>query len=193
MGLDMYLYAQHHIVRYDHDPEGTQLGNEVLATLTGATGIAFDRLQEPSNIIEIRLTAAYWRKANAIHNWFVRKVQGGEDDCGHYYVSRERLVELADLCDRLLRELRLEDGTIHVGTRYSQAEGTVAMTEEGQVIANPELADELLPTTGGFFFGSTAYNQYYLEDLRYTRDRLREVLAIAAENSHIYFEYHSSW
>ena len=24
----------------------------------------------------------YWRKANAIHGWFVRNVQNGKDDCG---------------------------------------------------------------------------------------------------------------
>jgi hypothetical protein len=40
----------------------------------------------------------YWRKANAIHNWFVENVQGGEDDCGTYDVSKEQLQELVAAC-----------------------------------------------------------------------------------------------
>ena len=48
--------------------------------------------------------AAYWRKANAIHAWFVDNVQDGEDDCGHYPVYREQLAELADVCDKVLED-----------------------------------------------------------------------------------------
>lgn len=42
----------------------------------------------------------YWRKANAIHGWFVENVQDGEDDCGCYEVSYSQLLNLYDtLCD----------------------------------------------------------------------------------------------
>ena len=40
----------------------------------------------------------YWRKANAIHKWFVENVQEGVDDCGEYEVTVEQLTELRDLC-----------------------------------------------------------------------------------------------
>jgi hypothetical protein len=43
-----------------------------------------------------------WRKANAIHGWFVRRCQGGEDNCKEYYVSREQLQELVELCHEAL-------------------------------------------------------------------------------------------
>jgi hypothetical protein len=36
----------------------------------------------------------------------------------------------------------------------------------------PGVAKELLPTQAGFFFGSTDYDEYYYEDLVYTRDLL---------------------
>lgn len=36
----------------------------------------------------------YWRKANAIHAWFVDNVQGGNDDNDYYIVTRETLREL---------------------------------------------------------------------------------------------------
>lgn len=39
-----------------------------------------------------------WRKANAIHGWFVTEIQGGIDDWGEYPVPREKLVELRELC-----------------------------------------------------------------------------------------------
>lgn len=46
---------------------------------------------------------AYWRKANQIHGWFVKNVQSGEDDCGEYTVSREKLEELLELCKQAVK------------------------------------------------------------------------------------------
>lgn len=46
----------------------------------------------------------YWRKANAIHKWFVDHVQGGKDDCGTYLVTREQLQELLETCNRVLTD-----------------------------------------------------------------------------------------
>jgi len=40
----------------------------------------------------------YWRKANAIHMWFVENVQSNVDDCGEYEVSEEKLKTLLGLC-----------------------------------------------------------------------------------------------
>lgn len=40
----------------------------------------------------------YWRKANAIHRWFVENVQNGMDDCGTYIVEKEQLEELLSIC-----------------------------------------------------------------------------------------------
>lgn len=37
-----------------------------------------------------------------------------------------------------------------------------------QIKANPTLAPELLPTQGGFFFGSTDYDEYYWDDIDLT-------------------------
>lgn len=45
---------------------------------------------------------AYWRKANAIHAWFVDNVQGGEDDCATYDVSADQLRELLADTDKVL-------------------------------------------------------------------------------------------
>lgn len=38
---------------------------------------------------EVKFEIGYWRKANHIHNWFIKNVQNGKDDCSVYEVSRE--------------------------------------------------------------------------------------------------------
>ena len=49
-----------------------------------------------------RTLVCYWRKANAIHRWFVENVQDGVDDCGIYIVSVEQLKELLHLAKEAL-------------------------------------------------------------------------------------------
>jgi hypothetical protein len=53
---------------------------------------------------EISAEAIYWRKANAIHAWFVENIQGGTDDCGSYYADRDLLVQLRDKCKEVLAD-----------------------------------------------------------------------------------------
>jgi hypothetical protein len=43
-----------------------------------------------------------WRKANAIHKWFVDNVQDGVDDCGEYKVTKEQLIRLRNVCNDVL-------------------------------------------------------------------------------------------
>ena len=57
------------------------------------------------------------------------------------------------------------------------------------VIAVPEMAEELLPTGSGFFFGSTDYDEYYFGDLNDTLGIINRCL----ESKFDYFEYQASW
>jgi hypothetical protein len=41
-----------------------------------------------------------------------------------------------------------------------------------KILDNFKLAEELLPTQSGFFFGSYDYDEYYFDDLKFTRDVL---------------------
>ena len=43
-------------------------------------------------------------------------------------------------------------------------------------LANRDMASEWLPTSSGFFFGSTEYDEYYWEDLKHTEEALEEIL-----------------
>lgn len=79
MGLDMYLHKR------------TWIGDEARERLT-MNGLP-DTV-EPSRVTYVIEDVGSWRKANAIHRWFVENVQDGNDDCHTYEVSRDQLQAL---------------------------------------------------------------------------------------------------
>lgn len=142
---------------------------------------------------EISYGVLYWRKANAIHNWFVENVQNGKDDCGDYYVTVEHLIELKNVCEEVLKVAIVEYGKVYVGTTWDK-NGETKNYEDGKVIANPEMVAELLPSTSGFFFGSTDYDSYYLDSVKSTLESLNKILSIDKKELERWdFSYHSSW
>lgn len=119
MGLDMYMYCNDRELTHEvQDTKWRARSGEIM----------------------------YWRKANAIHNWFIERAEysRGEDDCRPISLTVYDLRTLCDLCD--------------------------------EVLADNERAPELLPVTDGFFFGSQDYDDYYFEDIKYTSEKLHEIL-----------------
>ena len=112
-------------------------------------------------------TAIYWRKANAIHEWFVDNVQYGEDDCGTYEVEVEQLIKLRDTCNKVINASHLVPGKLYAGTQYKNGKEK-RLYEDGLVVEDPSVAKELLPTSDGFFFGGTDYDEWYINDLKRT-------------------------
>lgn len=138
---------------------------------------------------------AYWRKANQIHNWFVENVQNGVDDCGSYEVTKEQLTELLNICEKVKAASKLVDGTVANGYRCKNVNGEFVeepILEEGKIIEDPITAMQLLPTTNGFFFGSTDYDQWYYEDIEDTIEQISRVLDETDFNTE-YVWYASSW
>ena len=126
-----------------------------------------------------REEVAYWRKANAIHGWFERKLGDGEPlrNCGDYHVTKEDLEELQDLCKQVLAKTKTASGKVQNGSRYNhETNEWDPIYEDGKTVVNPEVAEELLPSQAGFFFGSTNYDQYYLEDLENTIEQIDNIL-----------------
>lgn len=116
----------------------------------------------------------YWRKANEIHNWFVKNVQDGEDDCDyHNECTREILEDLLHTCKTVLDSC---------ATTY----------RDGQVVIDSSVAEELLPRCRGFFFGGDGYDEYYVSDIVDTIKILEDVLAITDFETQMVF-YRSSW
>ena len=156
MGLDMYLSAKRYMSTAfrKEDGEKQEAIQKLFPELEGMVG----RWGDNSCVKEVSIDAGYWRKANAIHDWFVRECQGGVDECQPSYVSREQLLELKELCE--------------------------------EVLANKKKAPDLLPTTSGFFFGSTEYDEYYFQDLELTVKIIDSVVDLPQTWE---FEYRSSW
>lgn len=176
MGLDMYLNKKTYLGwNYEHNRKSA------LPDL-----LEFDINAE--RITYVYEQVGYWRKANAIHNWFVVNIMNNEDKCEEFYVSPDKIRTLLDTCNNVLETAKLEKGLINCGYQYKDGIRT-AITEEGLVISNAEEIAELLPTTEGFFFGSTDYDRYYLEDIKYTKELLEEVLK--DERGDYYYE--ASW
>lgn len=160
MGLDMFLEAERYIGYSNQEEKYSKdildvlhdVNQDLLASHTGSA--------DPVRVSQVVLSVAYWRKANAVHNWFVQNVQKGVDDCGRYPVSQLELVSLLDTCS--------------------------------QVIADPKLANTLLPSSQGFLFGGTEYDSWYFEQLKRTQQMIEHALVIT-QSPHWIFYYHASW
>jgi hypothetical protein len=127
-----------------------------VATIAEACGVApFAGVS-----VTVKFTVAYWRKANAVHKWFVDNVQDGIDECNEHSVSKEQLRQLLTICEEL--------------------------------IADPSKGPERLPTSDGFFFGSTDYDENFKEDLAET---VRQLTPLLNDKRWQYFDfsYRSSW
>ena len=166
MGLDMYFERRHSVHNWKYTPPDERYTIEISrgGKVVPKTEIDTARI---SSIIE---ESGYWRKANAIHQWFVENVQDGNDDCKEYRVSTEKIKELLDRVNKVLAASELVPG------------------KDGKRIKDPTVAKELLPTQEGFFFGGTYYDQWYVEDLERTKEILEEALARPGN-----YYYGSSW
>lgn len=109
MGLDMYLQAKKYVEKVDFRKlqSSDNLSYDSPEVINPLWKDIVDTAQMSNAAtdiygVNVEVTCAYWRKANMIHKWFVDNVQNGEDDCGNYYVSQNKLMELLTLCRQAL-------------------------------------------------------------------------------------------
>jgi hypothetical protein len=95
MGLDMCLEAEKYVGGWNHSKEAEK---KTFNKILQAVDLSPDAAAAGSPSLHVGVRVAYWRKANHIHKWFVDNVQDGNDDTKRYYVSREQLEELMNLC-----------------------------------------------------------------------------------------------
>jgi hypothetical protein len=85
MGLDMYLTAKRSFER-------------------GLKVVGMDPVAKVDTVI---VNLGEWRKAYHIHGWFVKNVQKGQDNCAAYWVEREKLQELLEICQLVIKNRHL--------------------------------------------------------------------------------------
>lgn len=103
------------------------------------------RVRVNKNEDSVDTELVYWRKANAIHNFFT-SLKEQHESCESIEVTKDMLGQLLDRC--------------------------------AEVLADRSKASELLPTTSGFFFGSTEYDDWYFNKLKNT---IQEIIPILSD------------
>jgi len=189
MGLDQYLkrgkrikgFTAKDYERADNAVSDIPIGEftTVRKAIKGRSKEAFDELNDAvhiegkySNWYSIFEEVGYWRKANAIHNFFVQECQDGIDECQVSMVSKEALEDLLDRCKRAmkLKKVYLNDGIIKDG----------------------EGIETFLPTRSGFFFGGTEFDEWYFQDIAETKKLITKVLKDTDFDTQVIL-YRSSW
>lgn len=102
--------------------------------------------KESAYIVEGEYEVAYWRKANQIREWFLNHIEEFNYDDNGEFYT---------VTKELLEEL-IDD------CKY--------------VLNHHDQAEIVLPTSSGFFFGGTDYDEYYYDQLESTIKQCQEVI-----------------
>lgn len=159
----MYLSARKYISNWDNSSEAEKKAYRAILKEAGVAG-GSSPVWAPYLFVEV--SVAYWRKANAVHGWFVRNCQDGVDNCKAHSVSRDQLEDLCQECESALAHRNAPDGVDQAKVR--------------------------LNTSSGFFFGNTDYDDEYWYNLGDTVAQVRGVLANKSLEG-FEFSYLSSW
>jgi len=179
MGLDMYLMKELSVYgEFDH----RKVNKDEINITTNGRHYSF----KANEISEVTFQLLYWRKANAIHDWFVKNVQDGVDDCGTYHVSFKELKKLRDVCKETLNILDNAGVTVH--------EEVDIFTDKPYTYKTYNIDGEDLPLTpvAGFFFGGLSIDEWYYNDVKRTYDTIEKELKLPTDPE-ISYKYHSSW
>ena len=122
MGLDMYLYATDYVNGY-FNKEGYDHAVKALGAEEFLSKHSYSRVGSA----DVKVEVAYWKKANAIHKYFVDNLQGGVDECQTTCVSREELQCLLDICNEVMEDrskakdlLPTQSGSFFGSTEYDE-------------------------------------------------------------------------
>ena len=150
MGLDMYLEIRKNEYRSEyHKDKGSRMKLEYPADITEF----IPNLTDLSISRKTDYEVGYWRKANHIHNWFMQNC-ARRDEYDNPIDDCRPIEITVDKLEKLLDACK-------------------------KVLADHSLAETLLPTQSGFFFGSTEYDEYYFGDIEKTIEIIEPVLKFA--------------
>jgi hypothetical protein len=99
---------------------------------------------------EGKVELIYWRKANQIHKWMLDAIT----------------------------PMDVDEDSLNLIPMPVPSEALAALHQACKdVLADPSLGPDILPTHAGFFYGSYDYDDWYLRDLNHTVEKLEsEVL-----------------
>ncbi len=108
MGLDMYLSVRKYVGRLDlsagYDEVKGWSHDEQFDKVMESCDMSEFLETDNTTGLHVEVPVAYWRKANAVHKWFVDTRADGEDNCQPIWVCSEHLEELLELCNQVLAD-----------------------------------------------------------------------------------------
>ena len=149
MGLDQYLSAKKYVGKFDYSDTQNRIITQEYMDLIPMDAPDITQHGDFAGIT-VTYPVGYWRKANAIHNFFVKNVGEEIDNCQEMWVSRETLIDLRARCVDVLNADDMEE----------------------------EAKEKGLETVDGFFFGDTSYGDWYKNDLLLTIEICNKVLTL---------------
>ena len=102
--------------------------------------------EETAYVVQGEYEVAYWRKANQIRQWFVDHIEEFNEDDNGKYYEVTRELLEDLICD----------------CKY--------------VLNNHDEANNIIPSSSGFFFGNTDYDEWYFKDLENTIKQCNQVI-----------------
>lgn len=97
----------------------------------------------------------YWCKFNALHKYINDNFNDHDNDnCVRIDLEIEDIEKILEIAKEIKKKVKLIDDEID----------------------KPEICEKLLPTEDGFFFGSTKYDDYYMENIDKTIEQLERVI-----------------
>lgn len=117
MGLDMYLYAKQTYASASWCEKEERKKVKSVASLLKGNEFLMNE-EHDLQFAEVKLQVGYWRKANAIHKYFIDKCNGGKDECQDTYVSRENLEDLLNRCKTVLEDHSKAEELLPTGSGF---------------------------------------------------------------------------
>ena len=151
MGLDMYLLKKTYIKNWSFMEASER--HEVSVKLGGEPHPDI----QPERVSEIVEQVAYWRKANAIHSWFVSNVQHGEDNCAEYYVNREQLEALVQECKAVLDKKANPQSVLPTKEGFFFGSYEYDEWYYGSLHETVDMIEPLLKEEGGTFYYTSSW------------------------------------
>ena len=126
MGLDMYLSVRKYVSNYNWDGLEKQNNPEYDSLIETGGMKKYVNISERSGAASLEVVSLYWRKENAIHQWFIDNCADGIDDCRPVYVTRDHLKQLLEKITYVLynrdeapEELPTQGGFFFGATEYN--------------------------------------------------------------------------
>lgn len=166
--------------------------------------------EETAYVIKGEYEVAYWRKANQIRQWFVNHIEEfNEDDNGEYYEVTEELlrklitdcmsvllsnkkIEISDKIKTKMQKIKTLSERGVDGEKDGAKETLERMEKKYGLTGISVKPEEILPTSSGFFFGSTEYDEWYYKQLENTIEQCEKVLEETDWNNEVVV-YTESW